>query len=166
MMVHAKKTIPALLSIFSLLVLSNGILQAQVTDEMIVRQKEGMLFKAAKVASPQQEAFDVVGLGLPSFTVSNMADGSFESYSHNLRITYPLQLGGGRTNFQLVFYGLNDKIPYAVAQEGNITSIYMPYSTHDHLKGKIEQTLSARRKVQLKINLMPSGLREATWIIN
>jgi hypothetical protein len=140
--------------------------QAQATDEMVVRQQERMLFKPARVASQQQEVLEVIGLGLPSFAVSNMADGSMESYSHNLRVTYPLQIGGGRTGFQLIFYGLNDKIPYAVAQEGNITSVYVPYSVHDQLKGKIEQTLAARKKVQLKINLLPSGLREAIWVIN
>lgn len=140
--------------------------QAQITDDMVVRQQESRLFKAAKVTSPQQELLDVTGLGLPSFIVSNIADGSLESYSHTLRVIYPLQMGGGRTGFQLVFYGQSDKVPYAVAQEGNITSIYVPYSVHDHLKGKIEQTLSGRRKVQVKINLLPSGLREATWIIN
>jgi hypothetical protein len=77
-----------------------------------------------------------------------------------------LQINGGRAGFQVVFYGLNDKIPYAVAQEGNLTSVFMPYQVHEHLKGRIEQALAARRKVQLKINLLPSGLREATWVIN
>jgi hypothetical protein len=138
----------------------------QVTDDMVVRQQESRLFKAAKVTSPQQEVLDVTGLGLPSFKVSNIADGSLESYSHALRVIYQLQMGGGRTGFQLVFYGQSDKVPYAVAKEGNTTSIYVPYSAHDHLKGKIEQTLSGRRKVQVKINLLPSGLREATWMIN
>ena len=140
--------------------------QSQMTDEMVVRQKEGMLFKASKLTSPQLEILEVVGLGMPSFTVSNMADGTQDSYSHSLRVTYSLQINGGRAGFQVVFYGLNDKIPYAVAQEGNLTSVFMPYQVHEHLKGRIEQALAARRKVQLKINLLPSGLREATWVIN
>ncbi|MBM3414570.1 MAG: hypothetical protein FJY16_06510 [Bacteroidetes bacterium] len=166
MMVHANKISGTLLVSVLVQLLSFGYSQAQQTADMLGRQQESLLFKAARVASPQQEVYEVVGLGLPSFTVSNIADGSFESYVHSLRVTYPLQLGGGRTGFQLIFYGLNDKIQYAVAQEGNSTSIYMPYALHDNLKGKIEQTLSARRKVQLKINLLPSGLREASWIIH
>ena len=54
--------------------------QSQMTDEMVVRQKEGMLFKASKLTNPQLEILEVVGLGMPSFTVSNMADGTQDSY--------------------------------------------------------------------------------------
>ncbi|MBU6176234.1 MAG: hypothetical protein KGO80_00525 [Bacteroidetes bacterium] len=165
-MTNVRKSFVVLFLTISVQTLFITKIQAQATDEMVVRQQERLLFKAAKVTSPQQEVLDVIGLGLPIFAVSNVADGSLESYSHILRVTYPLQIGGGRTGFQLIFYGLNDKIPYAVAQEGNITSVYVPYSVHDQLKGKIEQTLAARRKVQLKINLLPSGLREAIWVIN
>ena len=157
-----------LLFISTLLVESHLLAQErpQLTNETNTLSKDGLFFKAVKITSPQQETFEVLSLGTPIFTVSNIADGSWESYSHNLRVAYPLQIGGGRTGFQLIFYGLNDKIPYAVAQEGNITSVYVPYSVHDQLKGKIEQTLAARKKVQLKINLLPSGLREAIWVIN
>lgn len=151
---------------FSTQVLLNAQSQGQITDDMVVRQKEGMLFKAAKVNSPQQEVLDILGWGTPSFAVSNVADGSLESYTHTLRVTYSLQVGGNRTGYQVVFYGLNDKIPYAISQEGNLTSIFMPYQVHDQMKAKVEQALAARRKVQLKLNIMPSGLREATWVLN
>ena len=146
------------------LFISHG--QSQLTNETFSLTKDEMLFKAARVSSPQQEVLDVVGLGLPIFSVSNIADGTSASFLHNLRIAYPLQIGGGRNGFQLIFYGINDKIPYAVAQEGDLTSVYLPYQVHEHLKGRIEQALAARRKVQLKINLLPSGLREATWLVN
>jgi hypothetical protein len=34
---------------------------------------------------------------------------------------------------------------------------------HDYFKSKVDQALAARKKVQLKISLSTSGLREAVW---
>ena len=149
--------------------LSWGQAQETYADEQRMQQlrrKETMLFKPVSPAEPTQDILEIVGFGLPSFSISNIADGTEESYAHHLRVSYPLQVAGGRTGYQVVFYGAGEKIPYSVVKEDASTLIYFPYQIHDQLKSRVEQALSARKKVQLKITIKPSGLREATWLIN
>jgi hypothetical protein len=145
--------------------------QAQETyaDEQrqqLLRRKETMLFKPVSLAETVQEVIEVIGLGFPSFSISNYADGTEGSYAHQLRVSYPLQTVGGKTGFQIIFYGVGEKIPYSVVKEDGSTLIYFPFQVHDQLKSRIDQSLAARKKVQLKLLLKPSGLREATWTIN
>ena len=98
-------------------------------------------------------------------TISNIADGTEMSYYHQLRIAYPLSATNGKNNFQLVFYGENDKIPYAVNTDGTATIIYLPITIHEYFKAKLDQAFAARKKVQLKLNVLASGLREAVWVL-
>ncbi|MFM7511506.1 MAG: hypothetical protein ACKO33_07030 [Bacteroidota bacterium] len=158
--------------LFSLLLLpitSWGQAQETYADEQrqqLLRRKEAMLFKPVSITETTQEVIEVIGLGSPSFTVSNHADGTEGSYVHQLRVSYTLQTVGGKNGYQIIFYGVGEKIPYSVLKEDGSTFIYIPFQIHDQLKSRIEQSINARRKVQLKLLLKPSGVREATWIIN
>jgi len=158
--------------LFSLLLLpitSWGQAQETYADEQrqqLLRRKEAMLFKPVSITETTQEVIEVIGLGSPSFSVSNNADGTEGSYAHQLRVSYPLQTVGGKNGYQIIFYGVGEKIPYSVVKEDGKTVVYFPFQIHDQLKSKIEQALNARKKVQLKLLLEPSGIREATWIIN
>lgn len=128
-------------------------------------QKGAQVFKHARVLNDQTETIEVTGLSSPTFTVSNLVDGTAESFNHKLRITYTLQTTGGKGSYQLVFFGDDEKVPYAVNAENGVTTIYMPYVVHDHLKSKLDQSLSAKKKVQLKITSLTTGVREAVWIL-
>ena len=139
-----------------------------ITDEMVARQarqNEELLFKPSRLATPVSEMLELVNLGSPSFSVSNLADGTLSSYQHSTRITYSIQVINGKGEYKLVFYGASEKIPYSVFTENGVTTIYMPFSMHDYFKSKVDQALTARKKVQLKLNLSTSGLREAVWVL-
>jgi hypothetical protein len=128
-------------------------------------QKGSPVFKMGRLLESQSETLDITGTGAPIFTVSNTADGTAESFNHHFRITYNLQVLNGKGNYQLHFYGAGEKIPYAVNNENGVTAIYMPLAAHDYFRVKVEQALNLKKKVQLKINLLTSGFREAVWIL-
>jgi len=131
-----------------------------------VRRKEAMLFKPESPAEAIQETFDILGFGVPSFSISNHANGTEESYLHQLRVSYPLLISGGKSNIQIIFYGIGDKVPYSVVKEDTGAIVYFPLQVHDQLRTRVEQAIASRKKVQLRINIKPSGFREAVWLIN
>ncbi|MEY3589928.1 MAG: hypothetical protein RLZZ466_448 [Bacteroidota bacterium] len=140
----------------------------ELTDEMVMRQtrqNEELLFKPSRLATTVSETLELVNLGSPSFSVSNLADGTLSSYQHSTRVIYSIQVINGKGEYKLVFYGIGEKIPYSVITENGITTINMPFQLHDYFKSKVDQNLTARKKVQLKINLSTSGLREAVWVL-
>ncbi|MFM1857136.1 MAG: hypothetical protein RLZ05_196 [Bacteroidota bacterium] len=128
-------------------------------------QKGAQVFKHARLLEPQSETVEISGLGSPLFAASNLVDGTVESYNHKVRVTYSLQVTGGKGSYQLVFYMPNEKMPYSVNTENGVTTVYMPFQLHDYFKSKVEQNITARKKVQLKLNLSTSGLREAVWVL-
>jgi hypothetical protein len=123
--------------------------------------KENMIFKPTIVEADNVELIEVVALGTPSFKVSNTADGTYESYSHALRINYPLVLTSGKTGFMLCFYGPSEKIAYSVETKEGVTTIYFPVSAHDVVKTRIDQTLATKKKIAIKLSQLADGYREA-----
>jgi hypothetical protein len=137
-----------------------------VRMEKAVTYKENMVFKPVRNGVDNVELIDVVALGTSSFKVSNMADGTYGSYDHSLRITYPLVLAGGKTGYLLCFYGASEKIPYSVETKAGLTTIYFPVSTHDVIKTRIEQTLATKKKITIKLSQLADGYREAQVGVN
>lgn len=127
-------------------------------------QKGVPVFKYARVLNDQSDVFEVINISAPTFSTSNIVDGTAESFNHKLRVAYNLQLNGSKGSFQLVFFGEDEKVPFAVNTENGLTTIYMPYVVHDNFKSKLDQAISARKKVQVKINLLTSGKREVVWL--
>jgi hypothetical protein len=125
-----------------------------------------MVFKPVGNGVDNVELIDVVALGTSSFKVSNMADGTYGSYDHSLRITYPLVLAGGKTGYLLCFYGASEKIPYSVETKAGLTTIYFPVSSHDVIKARIEQTLATKKKITIKLSQLADGYREAQVGVN
>jgi hypothetical protein len=120
-----------------------------------------MVFKPVRSGVDNVETIEVIGLGTPSFKASNMADGTYSSYEHSLRVGYPLVLSGGKSGYALCFYGATEKIPYAVETQGGITTFYFPFATHDLIKGRIEQTIATKKKIVVKLTQQADGYREA-----
>jgi hypothetical protein len=112
-------------------------------------------------AEEKSEQFDVIGFGAISISVSNTADGTPSSYIHNSRVTLPLVLAGAKANYQVVFYNNSDLVPYSVEKEGLVNSVFVPISLYDIVKTKLEQAVTAKKKVQLKVSSKKDGFREA-----
>jgi hypothetical protein len=123
--------------------------------------KGSVVFKPIRQESDNIELIEVVGVGNPYYKVSNMADGTYSSYDHALRVAYPLVVSGDKTGYVLCFYGATEKMPYAVEAKGGITTLYFPISTHDVIKRRIEQAISTKRKIVFKITQLTDGYREA-----
>jgi hypothetical protein len=137
-----------------------------VRMEKAATYKENMIFKPVRSGVDNVELIEVIALGTPSFKVSNMADGTYSSYDHSIRITYPLVLAGGKTGYLLCFYGSAEKIPYSVETKGGITTIYFPFATHEMVKARIDQMLTTKKKITIKLSQLADGYREALLGVN
>lgn len=120
-----------------------------------------MVFKPVRNGVDNIESIEIIGLGTPSFKVSNLADGTYSSYEHSLRVVYPLVLSGGKAGYAICFYGATENIPYAVETKGGATTLYFPMSTHDIIKSRIEQTIATKKKIAVKLTQQADGYREA-----
>jgi hypothetical protein len=121
-----------------------------------------------KVHNPQQDKTDmliVTGIGSVSFATSNTSDGTSNSYYHSQRITMPLQVSSVKpVNVSLIFYSSGDKIPYAATSGDEGVNVYYPINLYEEIKQRLEQSLSAKKKVQLKVTQKTDGFREAVLL--
>jgi len=123
-----------------------------------------VVFKPQNPTEDKTETLEVTGLGTSMFSVSNISDGTVKSYKHALRITLGLLTSNKSGSYQLVFYSEGEEIPYVVAAMDGKLSIYYPSGLYNDIKQKLEQSLSARKKVQLKIIQQSNGYKEGTLI--
>lgn len=144
---------------------------AQQSDNATTQPPGNERLKLRKVFKPDNptvdktDVIDITGMKGATFTVSNKADGSEYSYDQSLRIVLGLQPANNKSgDFQVVFYSPAEKIPYAVTQEGGMTTIYYPVATYEGVRQNLEQALAARKKVQLKIIQKTDGYREGSLI--
>ena len=112
-------------------------------------------------AEEKSELFDIIGIGAVSISVSNIADGTPNSYNHNSRVTIPLVIAANKGVFQIVFYNNSDLVPYSIEKEGLVNSVFIPVTFFDIVRAKLEQAVAAKKKVQLKVSSKKDGYREA-----
>jgi len=153
-----------------LLLLLAGMLSVQVQaqkseeDPETVRSGNVLMKRAFKTEMPaadKAEAWDVKGINSVVFATSNTADGSYNSYKHNLRITIGLLMTDVKAGkFQLVFYSAGENMPYAMSRLDGITTIYYPVAIYDDIRQKLEQSLATRKKVTIKVTEKTNGFKE------
>ncbi len=121
-------------------------------------------FKPENPTENKSSTVDVTGAGVSSFTASNTSDGSPDSYKHKLQITVALTTTSKTNTFQLVFYSENTSMPYAVQETAGLITIYYPISVYSDIREKLEQSLAAKKKVQIKVQQQTNGYKEGTII--
>ena len=122
-------------------------------------------FKTQNPKADKTDMLTVTGIGSVSFATSNTADGTSNSYYHSQRITMPLQVSSSKPiNVSLIFYSSGDKIPYAATSGDEGVNVYYPISLYEEIKQRLEQSLSAKKKVQLKVTQKTDGFREAVLL--
>ncbi len=125
--------------------------------------------KAFKPSLPEKDKVDVIevsGIGDVIYTTSNMADGSTASYQHSLKITIGLLTSKNRTgNCQLIFTSSEISHPYSVTLENDVVNIFYPMSAYEGIRTKLEQSLAAKKKVQIKVTQKTTGYREGTLVL-
>jgi len=137
------------------------------SDPNVIQTDDGRslkrLFKIQNVTEDKTEIIDIINTSNASFSASNMADGSAASYKHSLKITLSLSTPATvKGSYQLVFYTINENIPYAAATEGGVVTVFYPMSMYDGIKQKLDQSFAAKKKVQLKVIQKTNGYREGT----
>jgi len=152
------------------LLLVAGILTVQVQaqkseEDPDVIRSGGVLMKRAfrteLPAADKTETWEVKGISSVVFAASNTADGSTNSYKHNLRITIELLMTDIKAGkYQLVFYSAGENMPYAMSRLEGFTTIYYPVAIYDDIRQKLEQSLAARKKVTIKVAEKTNGFKE------
>lgn len=134
---------------------------ADESGRVIDAQIRKPAFKARQPQEDKSEIFEVAGLGQTTYTASNTEDGSVKSYDHQLRIVVSLNTVGNKaSSCQLVFYSAGDKIQQAASADNGQVNVYYPVSVYESVRSRLEQALTARKKVQVKITQKTNGYRE------
>lgn len=119
--------------------------------------------------NPKEEKtdqFDITGFGGTTFTASNMADGTTNSYNHNVQVIVGLTTTkAGNNTFQLNFYSSSTNIQQAATYADGTLNIYYPIELYDAVRSKLEQAFAARKKVTVKVIQKPNGYREGTLVL-
>jgi hypothetical protein len=138
----------------------------QNTENVIEsRMQQGRAFKSIMPQQEKSDSYEVTGSKLISISVANTADGSQNSYKHAMRLVLGLSFSNPKAGpAQLVFYSGGESIPYAEITENGVLNIYYPYEVYETIRQRLEESLAARRKVQLKITEKPTGYREAVLV--
>ena len=122
-------------------------------------------FKAAQPSADKFDSWDVTALGQTTYSATNVMDGSVNSFQHTLRVVVGLTTPAFKTGTcQLVFYGTDEKIQQAAALENGVVSIYFPLAVYESMRSRIEQALTARKKVQVKMTQKTNGFREGVLV--
>lgn len=115
----------------------------------------------------QADQFDIQALGSTSFTASNTADGSANSYKHALQVILtlvPVNRTAG-SNFQLCFYAPGENIQQAATYKDGTLNIYYPVTLYEDIRTRLEQALAAKKKVTVKVVQKTNGYREGTLVL-
>lgn len=125
--------------------------------------------KTVLINNPKQdESFqvEISNTGITVFTSSNNADGTINSFRHNQQITLSLLLADkSKGECQLVFYSDPKEVPQTANLQNKIITIYYPINLYEVIKEKIEQTLTARKKIYVKVIQKTNGYREGSLIL-
>jgi len=149
----------------AILVVAMANSQSAEVDPNSVKTDNKLANRVFKERNPTEDKTDLVevnGLGSATFTVSNVADGTANSYRHSKRIILGLQTTAKGISYRLVFYGDDENIPYTVSLENSTMSLLYPSYMYDDIKQKIEQGLAQRKKIQIKVEQKKDGYREAS----
>jgi hypothetical protein len=126
-------------------------------------EKLQLALRSKPPASDKTQVLDVVGIRQSIFTVSNTADGTVESYNHSKRITLEIT-ASNNTEHEVVFYTPEEKIPFVYSSLTGKSTIYYPMSMYDDIKQKFDQSMTAKKKIQLRIIEKTTGFREVSLI--
>lgn len=145
--------------------LANAQKVVSVVDEVAGSGNNNSNRKGA-VTEDKTEIADITGLGSSTFSTSNTFDGTTKSYKHSLKITLELLTSAGKaSNYQLVFYSPDDQQLFAANSNAGVNYIYYPLSFYEGIKLKLEQSLSAKKKIQVKVTFKKDGFREGVLVL-
>ncbi|HQW44946.1 MAG: hypothetical protein IPP02_06315 [Chitinophagaceae bacterium] len=157
------------LFIWVLFFISAGTLTVSAqNDSEISKAPQGRIaFKIYNPTEDKTDLFDIQGIGGTTFTVSNTADGSTNSYKHSLQVVIKLIPANktGNNNFQLNFYSPNENIQQAATYADGTLNIYYPVAIYEDIRTRLEQAFTAKRKVTVKVIQKTNGYREATLVL-
>lgn len=64
----------------------------------------------------------------------------------------------------MIFYPETEHIPYASTSENGMVTIYYPLNLFNAIRGILEETFTAKKKVGVKVIQKTNGYREGTLV--
>lgn len=113
------------------------------------------------------DQFDIQSIGGTTFTASNTANGTANSFLHNLQINVTL-LPTNKTlksSIQLIFYSTPVNIYQAAYNNDGVIAVFFPMSMYDGIKKSLEESIAAKKKVVVKVVQKTDGYREGTLVL-
>ncbi len=137
---------------------------ASIKNGVKVRNNKGEYYGIINPSKDINNEYIITGTTIASFSVSNKADGSSNSFKHTQRVVLNLVTANKNDKLELVFYAGADEMPYTVNQVKELISAYYPISMYESIKQKLDESLSSKKKVILKVEMKTDGYREAQLI--
>ena len=152
--------------LFSFFASAQNDAQTSLRESMREKEKERVFKVYNNPAQDKTEQFEIQGLGGITFTASNTADGTINSYKHSLQVNVTLLAAGKyyNENFQLIFYSESQNIQQAASYNDAVLNIFYPVSLYQSIKEKLDQSFAARKKVYVKVIQKTNGYREGSLI--
>ena len=124
------------------------------------------LFVPVNPSQDKADIIEITGMGNVVYTTSNVADATANSYKHSIKITIELFTAKNKTgSYQLTFCSPETKNPYAASFGNDELSIYFPLSVYEGIREKLELSLAAKKKIQIKVIQKVNGYREGILIL-
>ena len=129
------------------------------------KDKQTEALNSRNKSEDKTDLLDITGIAGTVFTSMNYSNFGSRNTNHTYKITLSVLTGSNKAGgYQLVFPPEGETISAAVEAQNGITSIYFPMNTYQALSQKLEQSLTSKKKIQLKIIQNPSGYREGILI--
>jgi len=140
---------------------------AQPTDATNISRADAGFrrFKPINPLTDKTDQVDITGMGAATFTTSNKADGTTNSYKHAQKISITLIPAGGKAgSYQLIFYPESEEVPYAAVYNEGTLNIYYPINLFTTIRATLEQAFAAKKKVSVKVIQKADGYREGKLV--
>lgn len=140
-------------------------LLAQNNPAMNVEQQANAKVKSAMLVNnpvkDQFYSFDIIGTSGTVFTTSNFTDGTTNSYINTQQIIVTL-IPADKTKgtFQVIFFTHSDEVLKTASYENNVVKVFYPIALYDDIKGKLEASFAAKKKVVVNVTEKTNGYRE------
>lgn len=125
------------------------------------RVKQQIALSTRNINDDKIEIIEVSGYNSSSFSTMNYPDASSRS-SSQLVSRINVKLVTNKTeSYHFVFFPDNERVGYSIDRQNGVTSIFYPLSMYQYIIGKMDQVITSKKKLQLKLISNPNGYKEA-----
>ena len=144
---------------------SETVVNSNTGGRVMSKDKQLFLINSRNKNEDKTDLLDITGISGTVYSSMSYPDGSTVSTGYSSKIILSLLTGINKTGgYQLVFLPDGERVPAAVDSQNGISSIYFHINAFQSLSQKLEQSIAAKKKVQIKLTQNPNGYREGILV--